>query len=473
MRFFPEHGRWRSRPSTSRADRATRTPRFARLFHTRSRGEASGEPFDLAVLADALTAARSKGRSASGPLPTKGRARIAPVDAKPDGEVRRALRAVLRHATQEGEGTRPGRPAIVYRSIPRSSARSRTKSSAAEDGDDRTAGRKIDPDFTNARRLMMATDFLLTRTSRPIRRAGNNADQANANRAASLVRQLLAFSRKADMRRRLIISARGCRTTVLMRRLHRRERDAKCSAVRRPRPVKAASARFERYHNLAFMRATPCARRPRSRCARPMSARRQRTPAATRDAVRGNSSSRRSRTEAPASLPRSSTRFRPLIHHQGYRQGRAGLSTVTASSSRRRFVYVDRRSARARHFRIFPRAHPEADEVQATQSARDHRARHRRRHLAADEWCARPHRPTGHGTICWSRRGGAARATPGSSSAGGAYTVIEAGNGVEGASRSWASRAARAMSCLRRVMPEWTGRRCSGAAQGQSTSRSS
>jgi len=154
------------------------------------------------------------------------------------------------------------------------------------------------------------------------------------------------------------------------------------------------------------------------------------------------------------------------LHHQGYRgQGHGlGLSPSTDRQSRPAASSMSiRRSAKGTTFRISStRKFRIATRCQAPQSPGDHRARHRRRHLRFDRWCARPHRPDRPWHILWSRtrRGWARRSTPAGSSRA-AITVIEGrqtGRGARGA-----GQAGREVDLVVSdvVMPEMKGRRCS------------
>src|SRR6476661_3648258 len=171
--------------------------RFARLCNPAFKGESSGDRSILAVVAerdrDTLEAAiRQAG---------EGQGEIAPVDAALAGPGERFASFFV--TAIEDEQDRDQEAAIVYAL---ETTQQRTlENQLAQQQKMETIGRlagNIAHDFNNLLgAIMMATDFLLNahRPTDPSFQDIMHIKQ-NANRAASLVRQLLAFSRKQTMR---------------------------------------------------------------------------------------------------------------------------------------------------------------------------------------------------------------------------------------------------------------------------------
>ena len=142
----------------------------------------------------------------------EGQGDIAPVEAALDGS-ERALGPVLRHRRSRRTSATPKPPSSTC-SRPPSSARWRTRSTSRRRW--RSVGQLaggIAHDFNNVlSAIMMATDFLLN-AHKPTDPSFQDIMQIkqNANRAASLVRQLLAFSRGRRCGRRCSISASAVR----------------------------------------------------------------------------------------------------------------------------------------------------------------------------------------------------------------------------------------------------------------------
>src|SRR5882757_7494330 len=191
--------------------------RFARLFNPAFKGESSGDRSILAVVAerdrDTLEAAiRQAG---------EGQGEIAPVDAALAGPGERFASFFV--TAIEDEQDRDQEAAIVYAL---ETTQQRTlENQLAQQQKMETIGRlagNIAHDFNNLLgAIMMATDFLLN-AHRPTDPSFQDIMQIkqNANRAASLVRQLLAFSRKQTLRPQVLdLGEAVSDLTMLLRRL--------------------------------------------------------------------------------------------------------------------------------------------------------------------------------------------------------------------------------------------------------------
>ena len=171
---------------------------FARLFHGVLKGDGRRRPLDPRRRSPSATA---RALEAAIRQAADGQGDIAPVDAALAGE-RRALRPLLRLAGRGGRARRRGGHRLC--------ARDHRPARAGEPGQParrrwRSVGQLaggIAHDFNNVlSAIMMATDFLLN-AHKPTDPSFQDIMQIkqNANRAASLVRQLLAFSRKQTLR---------------------------------------------------------------------------------------------------------------------------------------------------------------------------------------------------------------------------------------------------------------------------------
>ena len=191
--------------------------RFARLFHPVFKGEASGDRSILAVVAErdraALEAAIRKA--------AEGHGENEPVDAALAGPGERYASFFV--TPIEDETQRDREAAIVYalETTQQRTLENQVNQQQKMETIGRLAG-NIAHDFNNLLgAIMMATDFLLNahRPSDPSFQDIMHIKQ-NANRAASLVRQLLAFSRKQTMRPQVIDLGEALSDlTVLLRRL--------------------------------------------------------------------------------------------------------------------------------------------------------------------------------------------------------------------------------------------------------------
>src|SRR5262247_1675885 len=217
VRFF--HNAPMAITTVDKAGKIVRTNApFARLFHGVLKGDAvpaEGRSV-LSVVADrdrgALEAAIAKAADGQGD--------IAPVDAALSGEGNRSASFYV-SAVEADE--RDGEAAIVY-AIERTEQRA-LEAQFAQSQKMQAVGQLaggIAHDFNNVlSAIMMATDFLLNahRPTDPSFQDIMHIKQ-NANRAASLVRQLLAFSRKQTLRPQLIeLSETLPDLSMLLRRL--------------------------------------------------------------------------------------------------------------------------------------------------------------------------------------------------------------------------------------------------------------
>jgi two-component system cell cycle sensor histidine kinase/response regulator CckA len=189
-------------------------PLFARLFHS-----ASGEAKDRSILA--TVSPRDRG-ALEGAIrqAALGRTDIAPVDAMLAGEGERFGRF---YVTAVEEEERDQESAIVY--ALETTAQRELENKVTQQQKMELVGQLaggIAHDFNNVlSAIMMATDFLLN-AHKPTDPSFGDIMQIkqNANRAASLVRHLLAFSRKQTLRPQVLdIGEALSDLTMLLRRL--------------------------------------------------------------------------------------------------------------------------------------------------------------------------------------------------------------------------------------------------------------
>ena len=218
---------------------------FARLFHNVPTGDAASEGRSIrSVIAERDRVGLDEALAAA----ARGRGDIAPIDAALSGGGERWARF---YVTPVEEEERDSEAAIVY---------------AIETTDQRVLQRQLDMslkmdsvgklaggiahDFNNVlSSIMMATDFLLT-AHRPSDPSFQDIMQIkqDANRAASLVRQLLAFSRRQTLRPEVLdLGESLSELSMLLRRLIGEQ--VTLELVPPPRddlwPVKADQSQFE------------------------------------------------------------------------------------------------------------------------------------------------------------------------------------------------------------------------------------
>jgi two-component system cell cycle sensor histidine kinase/response regulator CckA len=409
--------------------------RFARLFHTAFKGEASADRSILAVLAE-----RDRGTlEAAIRKAAEGQGEIAPVDAALDGAGERFARFFVT-ATQEGE-QRDQEAAIVYAldTTQQRTLENQVNQQQKMETIGRLAG-NIAHDFNNLLgAIMMATDFLLN-AHKPTDPSFQDIMQIkqNANRAASLVRQLLAFSRKQTMRPQVIDLGEGLSDlTVLLRRLIGENVTLNVPQVRDLWPVKADVGQFEQVIiNLAV----------NARDAMPLGG----TLTLRTSNVGADDSARHQHKGMPfgeyVSVEVEDTGtgiapdiidkiFDPFYTTKDIGKGTGlGLSTVYGIVKQTGgFIYVDSALGKGTTFRIFlPRYIPEADEVQAPQLPETTAPAMAGAISAADEMVRSTATDlTGHGTILLVEDEEGLRALNARGLKSRGYTVIEAGNGIE------------------------------------------
>jgi two-component system, cell cycle sensor histidine kinase and response regulator CckA len=190
-------------------------PLFARLFHNASAGEARDRSILAAVAPRDREALQGAIRQAA-----LGKTEIAPVDAMLAGEGERFGRF---YVTAVEEEERDQESAIVY--ALETTAQRELENKVTQQQKMELVGQLaggIAHDFNNVlSAIMMATDFLLN-AHKPTDPSFGDIMQIkqNANRAASLVRHLLAFSRKQILRPQVLdIGEALSDLTMLLRRL--------------------------------------------------------------------------------------------------------------------------------------------------------------------------------------------------------------------------------------------------------------
>jgi two-component system cell cycle sensor histidine kinase/response regulator CckA len=197
MRFF--HNTPMAIATVDKAGKISRTNGlFARMFHNtlKGRGSQGEEPSILSVVGERDRQALEAAIREAG----EGQGEIAPVEAAFEGEPERWAHFFI-SAIEEKE--RDSEAAIVY--ALETTDRRRLESQFAQSQKMEMVGKLaggIAHDFNNVlSAIMMATDFLLN-AHKPTDPSFQDIMQIkqNANRAASLVRQLLAFSRRQTLR---------------------------------------------------------------------------------------------------------------------------------------------------------------------------------------------------------------------------------------------------------------------------------
>jgi two-component system cell cycle sensor histidine kinase/response regulator CckA len=215
---------------------------FAHLFHSVLKGEGADNRSILSVVAERDRAAlESAIRKAAA-----GQGEIAPVDATLDGV---GDSSACFYVTAIEEQERDQEAAIVYAldTTEKRALENQVMQQQKMETIGRLAG-NVAHDFNNLLgAIMMATDFLLN-AHRPTDPSFQDIMQIkqNANRAASLVRQLLAFSRKQTLRPQVIeLSETLPDLSMLLRRLIGEKVTLDIPLVRDLWPIKADVGQFE------------------------------------------------------------------------------------------------------------------------------------------------------------------------------------------------------------------------------------
>src|SRR5713101_4051548 len=365
----------------------------------------------------------------------EGQGEIAPIDAALARDANRSARFYV-SAVEKNE--RDGEAAIVYAvetTEQRALEAQFTQSQKMEVVGQLAGG--IAHDFNNVlSAIMMATDFLLN-AHRPTDPSFQDIMQIkqNANRAASLVRQLLAFSRRQTLRPQVLDLGEALSDlTVLLRRLIGENVTLDVPQVRDLWPVRADVGQFEQVIiNLAV----------NARDAMPLGGK-----LTLRTSNVGAEESARLHGKgmplgeyvlvevgdtgtgiAPEIMDKI---FDPFYTTKDIGKGTGlGLSTVYGIVKQTGgFIYVDSEVGKGTTFRIFlPRYIPEADEVQAPQLPET--TAPAIAIAAADEMRSAAADLTGEGTILLVEDEEGLRALNARGLTSRGFTVIEAGNGVE------------------------------------------
>jgi two-component system cell cycle sensor histidine kinase/response regulator CckA len=424
VRFF--HNTPMAIATVDRAGRIARTNApFAKLHHGVVKGEA--QPAEgrsiLSVIseADRPLLAEMIARAADG------QGDIGPVDATLAGDGKRSARLYV-CAVEEDD--RDGEAAIIYaiettdqRALEAQFARSQKMQAVGQ-----LAG-GIAHDFNNVlSAIMMATDFLLN-AHKPTDPSFQDIMQIkqNANRAASLVRQLLAFSRRQTLRSEVLdVGEVLADLTILLRRLIGEKVTLEMIHGRDLWPIKTDLSQFEQVTvNLAVnardampdggklevrtsnINAADCTRYPYKEM-----------PAADYVLVEVKDTG----IGIPPELIEKI--FEPFFSTKEVGKGTGlGLSTVYGIVKQTGgFIYLESEVGKGTAFRIFlPRHVPGAAEVETAATL-----------VPA---AAEPDKPaedlTGHGTILLVEDEEGLRALNARGLASRGYTVVEASNGIE------------------------------------------
>src|SRR5579864_107531 len=407
-------------------------PLFARLFH----GTRSGDGEDRSIRA--IVAERDRpALEAAIRAAAAGKADIAPVDAMLAGPGERSGRF---YVTAVEEAERDQEAAIVYALETTAQRELETKVTQTQKMElvGQLAG-GIAHDFNNVlSAIMMATDFLLS-AHKPSDPSFQDIMQIkqDANRAASLVRQLLAFSRRQTLRPQVLdLNESLSDLTMLLRRLIGERVTLDTDLGRDLWPVKADQSQFEQVIvNLAVNArdAMPGGGRlelhtsnvPAKDCERFHA---KGMPAADYVLVEVADSG----TGIPAAIVDKI--FEPFFSTKEVGKGTGlGLSTVYGIIKQTGgFVYVDSVEGKGTTFRIFLPRHI-ASALDASEQVAETEAPSLANALAAVEEVKRAASAdlTGEGTILLVEDEEGLRALNARGLASRGYTVLEAGNGVE------------------------------------------
>ncbi len=403
-------------------------PLFAKLFH----GARGGEDEDRSILRVAVERDRDALQAAIREA-AQGKSDIAPVDAMLAGEGERFGRFYVT-AVEEEEHDQEA--AIVY--ALETTAQRELENKVTQQQKMELVGQLaggIAHDFNNVlSAIMMATDFLLN-AHRPTDPSFQDIMQIkqNANRAASLVRHLLAFSRKQTLRPQVLdLGEVLSDLTMLLRRLIGEKVTLKVVHGRDLWPVKVDISQFEQVIvNLAVNArdAMPGGGRLELRTGNVTAKECERfhakgMPAADYVLVEVSDTG----TGIPAKIVDKI--FEPFFSTKDVGKGTGlGLSTVYGIIKQTGgFVYVDSAEGKGATFRIFlPRHVASAEEIAAERGTQ----------VEAPALAAEPgKRPattdlTGEGTILLVEDEEGLRQLNARGLASRGYTVLEAGNGVE------------------------------------------
>jgi two-component system, cell cycle sensor histidine kinase and response regulator CckA len=406
--------------------------RFARLFQPVFKGDASGERSILAVVAERDRAALEAAIRRAG----EGQGETDPVDAALAGPPERFASFFVTAIEDEAEREREAVIVYALETTQQRTLENQVNQQQKMETIGRLAG-NIAHDFNNLLgAIMMATDFLLN-AHKPTDPSFQDIMQIkqNANRAASLVRQLLAFSRKQTMRPVVLDLGEALSDlTVLLKRLIGENVTLDVPQVRDLWPVKADVHQFEQVIiNLAV----------NARDAMPLGGR---LTLRTRN-VGAEDSQRHKGVPfgeyvlvevedtgsgiAPEIIDKI---FDPFYTTKDIGKGTGlGLSTVYGIVKQTGgFIYVESELGKGTIFRIFlPRHIPAADDVHLPQLPETTAPAIAGAMSAADDMRAAAVDLTGRGTVLLVEDEVELRALNARGLKSRGYTVIEAGNGVE------------------------------------------
>jgi two-component system cell cycle sensor histidine kinase/response regulator CckA len=406
---------------------------FARLFHPVLKGDGADSRSILSVVAErdrpALEASIHKAAAGQGD--------IAPIDAGLDGPGDRSASFFV---TAVEEQERDQEAAIVY-ALDTTEKRA-LENQVVQQQKMETIGRlagNVAHDFNNLLgAIMMATDFLLN-AHRPTDPSFQDIMQIkqNANRAASLVRQLLAFSRKQTLRPQMIeLSETLPDLTMLLRRLIGEKVKLDIPLVRDLWQIKADVGQFEQaIINLAVnardampdggvltIRTSNVGAEESARLQHKGMPIGEYVQLAVADTGTGI---------APEIIDKI---FDPFYTTKDIGKGTGlGLATVYGFIKQTGgFIYVDSELDKGATFRIFiPRYIPVADDVQAPQFSDATAPKMAETISAAQDVQHTATDLTGHGTILLVEDEEGLRVLNARGLTSRGYTVVEAGNGVE------------------------------------------
>jgi len=432
MRFF--HHTPMAIATIDRDGRVIRTnPLFARLFHDARDATGDNRSIRAIVAERDRPALETAIRDAAA-----GKAGIAPVDAMLSGGDERSGRF---YVTAVEDAERDQEAAIVYALETTEQRELETKVTQTQKMElvGQLAG-GIAHDFNNVlSAIMMATDFLLN-AHKPTDPSFQDIMQIkqNANRAASLVRHLLAFSRKQTLRPQLLdLGEVLSDLTMLLRRLIGEKVTLDVVHGRDLWPVRVDISQFEQVIvNLAV----------NARDAMPSGGKLElRTGNVTaKDCERFNAKGMPAAdyvlvevTDTGTGIPPAIVGkiFEPFFSTKEVGKGTGlGLSTVYGIIKQTGgFVYVDSAEGKGTTFRIFLPRHVAGTQELASERAAEAEPAPITEALAAADQVKRAAKTdlTGQGTILLVEDEEGLRALNARGLASRGYTVLEAGNGVE------------------------------------------
>jgi len=432
MRFF--HNTPMAIATVDKADRIVRTnAMFAHLFSGLLKGDGS-TPEQRSILSVVAPRERSTLEAAIAKA-ASGQSDVAPVDAALAGSGERFGRFYVRPVDEE---ERDYEAAIVYalETTEQRTLQNQVNQAQKMESVGQLAG-GIAHDFNNVlSAIMMATDFLLN-AHKPTDPSFQDIMQIkqNANRAASLVRQLLAFSRRQTLRPQVLDLGEALSDlSMLLRRLIGEKVVLDVVHGRDLWPVKADISQFEQVIVNLAVNARDAMYNGGRLTIRTTNVTEQESAGFSYKGMPAGDYVLVEVADMGSGIPAEiiDKIFEPFFSTKEVGKGTGlGLSTVYGIIKQTGgFIYPESEIGKGTAFRIFlPRHHPEAEEIAPAAKAAPATAGA----SAAAEEATRMQSAdlTGQGTILLVEDEEGLRGLNARGLASRGYTVIEAGNGVE------------------------------------------